>query len=295
MNPQLIVAATSCAIATAASIYFFSKPPQKKVTINGKLKSGSAIYKVLVIRLFGDIDNDESSIVPIGNKINYDKLHGSFWQISETFEAYPKKIIFMIDSNGGSIIESQRMFSLLQKQIKVFENAGSTVQLYIAGNALSGGYYLSLAFPHITCSKASTIGSIGSYVEFHNYDELYKKIGIQEISITSSKYKKLIENGKTNEDALKSYKKTILETNDIFSDLVVEKRGEFVKEYAKSEEAAESISAFAALRKGLIDAIDDEDSFVYDNLGFRDVYVYSVHKYKPAQNSSMFNFTISLF
>ena len=95
-----------------------------------------------------------------------------------------KAVVIRVNSPGGSASASQEMYEAvrrLREQKPVICSMGDV--------AASGGYYVAAACDKIYANRATTTGSIGVITELLNYQELAKKIGIDQAIIKSGKFK----------------------------------------------------------------------------------------------------------
>jgi protease-4 len=95
-----------------------------------------------------------------------------------------KAIILRIDSPGGGVGPSQeihREVSKAKKKKKVVASMGSV--------AASGGYYIACASDAIIANPGTITGSIGVVMQFSNFEELLKKIGVKGVVLKSGEHK----------------------------------------------------------------------------------------------------------
>jgi protease-4 len=95
-----------------------------------------------------------------------------------------KAVVLRIDSPGGGVGPSQeihREIVKLRTKKKVIVAMGSV--------AASGGYYVACAADYIVANPGTITGSIGVLMEFSNFEELLKKIGIKGIVLKSGEHK----------------------------------------------------------------------------------------------------------
>lgn len=91
-------------------------------------------------------------------------------------------VLLRVDSPGGSAAASQEIFKEVKRMKK-------PVVVSVADIGASGAYYISCGADEIMASPASSVGSIGVIIQVANLEELYKKLGIQYITIKQGKYK----------------------------------------------------------------------------------------------------------
>jgi protease IV len=142
---------------------------------------------VLIVRLSG-----KPSRLPFGDKIAVVEIHGviaqSFPVIDEIHHHLAddavKAIILRIDSPGGGVGPSQEIYRevLKAKQKKKMVTSMGAV-------AASGGYYVACASDLIVANPGTITGSIGVIMQFSNFEELLKKIGVKGVVLKSGEHK----------------------------------------------------------------------------------------------------------
>ncbi len=95
-----------------------------------------------------------------------------------------KAIVIRINSPGGSAAASQEMYAAVMRARKV-----KPVYASMGDVAASGGYYVASACDKIYANPATMTGSIGVISQFMNYQELFRKVGLDEATIKSGKFK----------------------------------------------------------------------------------------------------------
>ena len=93
-----------------------------------------------------------------------------------------KAIVVRIDSPGGSVAPVQEIYSELNKLEK-------PVVASLAGTAASGGYYIACAADEIFANPGTLTGSIGVIAQFIKLRGLYDKVGIDQQTVKSGKFK----------------------------------------------------------------------------------------------------------
>lgn len=95
-----------------------------------------------------------------------------------------KAIVLRIDSPGGGVGPSQEIYQEVlktRKEKKVLTSMGAV--------AASGGYYIACGSDLIVANPGTITGSIGVVMQFSNFEELMKKIGIKGVVVKSGAYK----------------------------------------------------------------------------------------------------------
>lgn len=179
-----------------------------------------------------------------------------------------KGILLYIDSPGGTVYESDELYLKLMEYKTV---TGRPIWAYFGSQACSGGYYIGMAADKIYANRNCWTGSIGVIVSLMNCKDLYEKLGIEEIDITSGANKAM---GSAGLDLTQ-------EQYDILQSLVDEAYEQFVEiicvgrgmDEATVKKLADGriYSAKQALEHGLIDEIgslEDAKIALADEEGF---------------------------
>ncbi len=93
-----------------------------------------------------------------------------------------KGIMLYINSPGGTVYESDELYLKLMEYKEV---TGRPIWAYFGSEACSGGYYIAMAADYIVANRNCWTGSIGVVISLVNCKDLYDKLGIKEIDITS--------------------------------------------------------------------------------------------------------------
>ncbi|MBL0712572.1 MAG: signal peptide peptidase SppA [Desulfosarcina sp.] len=95
-----------------------------------------------------------------------------------------KAIVLRVDSPGGVVGPSQEIYREVAKTKKVKKVIAS-----MGAVAASGGYYVVASADGIVANPGTITGSIGVIMEYTNFRELFKKIGLSAVVIKSGKFK----------------------------------------------------------------------------------------------------------
>lgn len=163
-----------------------------------------------------------------------------------------KGIMLYINSPGGTVYESDELYL---KLMEYKEKTGRPIWAYFGSEACSGGYYIGMAADKIYANRNCWTGSIGVIVSLLNCKDLYDKIGIKEIDITSGANKAMGSSGlDLTEEQYDILQSLVDEAYDQFVDIVA--TGRKMDEKTVRELADGRIySAKQALNVKLIDAI----------------------------------------
>ena len=159
-----------------------------------------------------------------------------------------KGFILKINSPGGGVAPSQEIYEYIR-------NLRKPVYAAISSLGASGGYYVAAACDKIYAMPGSITGSIGVIMKFTNLKELYNKIGIKSISITSGKFKDI---GSSSRD-MTNEEKTLLKSsimdvyNQFINDIVISRKTDkkILKKYADGR----ILTGNQAKKIGLIDKL----------------------------------------
>lgn len=94
-------------------------------------------------------------------------------------------VLLRINSPGGSGAAGQE----IAREVQRLKEAGKTVVVSMGETAASAGYLIAAGADRIVANPATLTGSIGVYMEFANYQELFDKLGIESEIIKSGPYK----------------------------------------------------------------------------------------------------------
>lgn len=93
-----------------------------------------------------------------------------------------KAVVIRVNSPGGSASASQEMYQAVKR-------VGKPVVCSMGDLAASGGYYVAAACDTIYANGSTLTGSIGVISQFLNYQSLFKKLGLDEATIKSGRFK----------------------------------------------------------------------------------------------------------
>lgn len=86
---------------------------------------------------------------------------------------------------GGYAFRFERSYSDLMR----LRSYGFHITALIDTICASGGYMLACGCNRIICSPYAQIGSVGVITKIHNYSKMIDKIGIEEKTFSTGKYK----------------------------------------------------------------------------------------------------------
>lgn len=99
-----------------------------------------------------------------------------------------KAIVLRINSPGGSVPATQEV----GEELKKIRQGGKPIIVSMGDVAASGGYWLAALADKVYANPSTMTGSIGVYMPYSNWEELYKKIGIRQEKIKSGVHKDIL-------------------------------------------------------------------------------------------------------
>ncbi|CVK18690.1 signal peptide peptidase SppA [Sporomusa sphaeroides] len=103
-------------------------------------------------------------------------------------DAAVKAVVLRINSPGGTVPASQEV----GEELKKLRAAGKPVVTSMGDMAASGGYWLAACTDKIYANPATITGSLGVYMPYSNWEELYQKIGVRQEKIKSGPHKDIL-------------------------------------------------------------------------------------------------------
>ncbi len=165
---------------------------QKRILIGLGVIAALLIFFFTLLFFIGRYSGAKPGRFAFGDKIAIVEIKGVITQSSGIIEELQiyledegvKAIILRIDSPGGGVGPSQEIHREILKsksKKKVVTSMGSV--------AASGGYYIACASDLIVANPGTITGSIGVLMQFSNFEELLKKIGIKGMVLKSGEHK----------------------------------------------------------------------------------------------------------
>lgn len=165
---------------------------QKRIFIGLGVIVGLLVFFFALLFFFGRYSGSKPGRFAFGDKIAIVEIKGVIAQSSGIIEQLQqhledegvKAIILRIDSPGGGVGPSQEIHREILKiklKKKIITSMGSV--------AASGGYYIACASDLIVANPGTITGSIGVLMQFSNFEELLKKIGIKGVVLKSGEHK----------------------------------------------------------------------------------------------------------
>jgi protease-4 len=205
------------------------------------------------------LKNQRSASVIARIKINTQIINNTFSdkKLKLLEEDYIRGVILEIDSPGGDVVESEKMYNFFRKiAIK------KPLVVSIKGLCTSGAYMIALASDYIIAYNTSLVGSIGVIVESYEITEMAKKLGITLTNYKSSPLKAALNPfEKITPDVDMIISQEIDDIYDYFLGIFIERRKIKVAE-AQEIANGQTYTGRQALEFGLIDKIGGEDEII---------------------------------
>src|SRR6266550_2094749 len=184
----------------------FGPPPKKErsfsraifTTLATTIFGISLVANIYLLFLSGFIGNDESltqatvqhgnveekiAVIPVEGVITEGTADvvGKWLQLVEK-DPHVKAVVLSVDSPGGGVTASDEIYN---RVMQVKKNRGFPIAVSMRTVAASGGYYVSAGTDQIFAEPTTITGSIGVLMPSFSLNELGKKWGIKEDTITA--------------------------------------------------------------------------------------------------------------
>ena len=168
-----------------------------------------------------------------------------------------RAVILHVDSPGGTTSGAEQLYRALLKL-----RASKPLVVVVDGLAASGGYMTAIAGDHIIAQQSSLVGSIGVLLQYPNFTDLLKTIGVKVEEVKSSPLK-AAPNGfePTSPEARAAIEAIIKDSYDWFRGLVRDARH---FDNARLDEVSDGrvFTGRQAFQLKLVDALGDEQTAV---------------------------------
>lgn len=227
------VAAALIAVAAIVTVALLATPAGRR-----SIGSESAIARIKIEGLIRSDNDRVAALERLGN-------------------SSAKAVIVHINSPGGTTAGAEQLYDSLTrlKQKK-------PMVVVVDGLCASGGYIAALASDHIISQGTSLVGSIGVLVQFPNFSELMKTVGVKVEEVKSSPLK-AAPNGfePTSPEARAALDELVKDSYAWFRDLVKTRRS---MDDATLEKAADGrvFTGRQAINLKLVDQLGDEKAAV---------------------------------
>jgi protease-4 len=166
-------------LLSIVATFFFSSPGKR-----GQMARDQS--KIAIIYVDGVIVGGRGQGGILGEQGGTDAIIRQIHEAKD--DATVKAVVLRINSPGGSAPASQEVGT----EIKKLRASGKIVVASMGDIAASGGYWLAAVTDKIYANPATMTGSIGVYIPYSNWEELYNKIGVHQEKIKSGPHKDIL-------------------------------------------------------------------------------------------------------
>jgi protease IV len=174
---------------------------------------------IAVVKIDGTIAANDKSV---NSRDTIKSLNRAFENSSS------KAIVLSINSPGGSPVQSDEIWQEIQYLKK--QHKDKKVYAIVGDIGASGGYYIASAADEILVNPSSLIGSIGVIMPNYGVEDLLKKIGVEDRTMTAGDNKALMSMTQPIDPAQRAHMQSILDdVHNHFITAVKEGRGKKLK------------------------------------------------------------------
>lgn len=246
----------------------------RTVGMEGRSKNiispGDSKEKILVVNVDGTITS--------GGGVYSTYNHKSTLNILDSVGSDPsiKGIVLRVNSPGGGVYESAE---LRHKILDLKEKTEIPIWTSMGSMAASGGYYIAAPTDKIYAAEETMTGSIGVIMTSLNMSELFEKIGIQDNTIKSDKFKDIGSASREMTEEDREILQSMIDSSyNRFIDVIVQGRG-MSEEEARRVSDGRIFDGAQALENNLIDEIgyfEDTLSDMSEELGLKNPEVFEI-------------------
>jgi len=161
-------------------------------------------------------------------------------------------VLLRVNSPGGSAVGSDEIY----RAIVALKTAGKPVVVSMGDLAASGGYYVSSPASYIYANGATFTGSIGVIFSMLNWEQLGKKLGLSEVTITAGAHKDIGNPWRAmTEDERQLMTAMLSDVHEQFIKAVDEGRQNLNEAQVRTLATGMVFTGQQALGNGLVDAI----------------------------------------
>ncbi|MBE6037396.1 MAG: signal peptide peptidase SppA [Clostridiales bacterium] len=192
-----------------------------------------------------------------------------------------KGILLYVNTPGGAVYEADELY---QKLMEYKETTGRPIYTYMANQATSAGYYISMTSEHVMANRNCWTGSIGVTLNtMFDVSGLLEKFGVTTVTITSGENKSMGSSFEPMTEEQKAILQSLVDDSySRFVDVVVKGRS-MAEERVRELADGRIYTARQALELDLIDqicgweeavAVMRQDCGLSEDVEFVDLYYY---------------------
>lgn len=173
-------------------------------------------------------------------------------------DAGVRSLVIRIESPGGGVAASQEIYDRITKVSK----EGLPIVVSMGAIAASGGYYVACPADTIMANPGTLTGSIGVIMSFTQFEELFRKIGMDFEVVKSGEYKDVgTWSREMTDEERELLQETVDDLHDQFVETVASERGLPIEE-VRAIADGRILSGRQALAVGLVDTLGSLDDAV---------------------------------
>ncbi len=255
-----LIVAVLCFVFVGASNVLVRRVSDKQNLLSAMEETSYPVSDYIgVLDISGTIqaNSSSSSLFSGSTGYNHNLLMSSVDDMME--DSHNKGLLLNLDTPGGTVYEADELYL---KIMEYKEKTNRPVYAYMHSYAASGGYYLAVAADEIYANRNTLTGSIGVIVSTYDMSELYAKLGIKEVNITSGRNKAMGSSGTPmTEEQLGIYQAYIDEAYNQFVDIIAAGR-DMDREKVLDLADGRIYSSAQALDLDLIDGISGYEEYL---------------------------------
>lgn len=178
----LILAGLYAAGLLCGLIVLARRPAPAKLSLDGMPHGSFSRNNIAVVEIYGPIYTSQQSS-RFGFMRGADRIVRQLHKLNESPNI--KAVVLRVNSPGGSVGAVQEIcteIAALRKNKKIVVTSMGDI-------CASGGYYIASQSDSIVANPGSLTGSIGVIMEVANVQELFKKVGLDMVTIRSGIHK----------------------------------------------------------------------------------------------------------
>ena len=135
---------------------------------------------------------DVNGAIMTNGDVNAQNINDSLMEAFENNQA--KAVVLNINSPGGSPVQSDEIWQMAMMLRQEYPD--KKLYAIIGDLGASGAYYIASAADEIWVNPSSLVGSIGVIMSGYNLEELMKKVGVKDRTITAGEYKDILSSSR---------------------------------------------------------------------------------------------------
>ncbi|MBA54765.1 MAG: protease SohB [Pseudomonadales bacterium] len=230
------------------------KAHKKEEKAKKKLKEEPRKKRVFVLDFDGDVK--ASGVEEFANEIT----------AVLTMAEKQDEVVLRLESPGGQV----HSYGLASSQLERFRQKEIPLTVCVDKVAASGGYMMACTANKILAAPFAILGSIGVVAELPNFNRILKKYDVDYDIYTAGEFKRTVTMlGENTEDGKKKFVEEIEETHVLFKDLIKRNRPQLDVDAVST---GEHWYGSQCVEKGLVDAIQTSDDYLYEVSKDCDIY-----------------------